>query len=53
MSKEENVKKIKSYIDDVLKTKSSLKEKLPLKISKKKNYFVICLKTYNLQMIGL
>ena len=44
MSKEENVRKIKSYIDDVLKTKSSLKEKLPLKVSKKKQLFCDMLK---------
>jgi len=44
MSKEENVKKIKSYIDDVLGAKSSLKEKLPLKISKKKELFCDMLK---------
>ena len=31
MSKKDNVKKIKSYIDDVLGTKSSLRDKLPSK----------------------
>ena len=35
MSKD-NVDKIKSYIDDILGTKSSLKEKLPSKKSKEK-----------------
>ena len=44
MSKEENVKKIKSYIDEVLDTKSSLKEKLPSKISYKKELFCNMLK---------
>ena len=36
MSKKDNVNKIKSYIDDILGTKSSLKEKLPSKVSYKK-----------------
>ena len=31
MSKKDNVNKIKSYIDDILGTKSSLKQKLPTK----------------------
>ena len=35
MSKKDKVKKIKSYIDDILGAKSSLKEKLPSKKSKK------------------
>ena len=39
MSKKKNVDKIKSYIDDILGTKSSLKEKLPSKISYKKDLF--------------
>ena len=39
MSKKDNVNKIKSYIDDILGTKSSLKEKLPSKISHKKELF--------------
>ena len=39
MSKKDNVNKIKSYIDDILGTKSSLKEKLPSKISYKKELF--------------
>ena len=36
MSKKDNVKKIKSYIDEVLGTKSSLRKKLPSKISHEK-----------------
>ena len=43
MSKEDNVNKIKSYIDDILGAKSSLRNKLPAKKSKEKNY-----KIYNL-----
>ena len=39
MSKKDNVRKIKSYIDDVLGTKSSLKEKLPSKKSYEKELF--------------
>jgi len=39
MSKKDNVDKIKSYIDDILGTKSSLKEKLPSKISHEKQLF--------------
>ena len=39
MSKKDNVDKIKSYIDDILGTKSSLKEKLPSKISHEKELF--------------
>ena len=39
MSKEENVDKIKSYIDEVLGTKSSLRKKLPIKKSKEKELF--------------
>jgi hypothetical protein len=39
MSKKDNVDKIKSYIDDILGTKSSLKEKLPSKKSKEKELF--------------
>ena len=47
MSKEDNVKKIKSYIEDILGAKSSLKEKLPSKISYKKELF--CNMLRNLQ----
>ena len=39
MSKKDKVNKIKSYIDDILGAKSSLKEKLPSKISYKKDLF--------------
>ena len=39
MSKEENVDKIKSYIDDILGAKSSLKEKLPSKKSHERELF--------------
>ena len=37
MSKKDNVDKIKSYIDDILGTKSSLKDKLPTKKSYENN----------------
>jgi hypothetical protein len=50
MSKKENVEKIKSYIDDVLGTKSSLRKKLPSKISHKKQLF--CEILQNLQFIN-
>ena len=39
MSKKDNVDKIKSYIDDILGAKSSLKEKLPSKKSREKELF--------------
>ena len=39
MSKKENVKKIKKYIDEVLNTKSSLTAKRPLKQDKLKQLF--------------
>ena len=39
MSKKENVKKIKKYIDEVLNTKSSLTVKRPLKQDKLKQLF--------------
>ena len=39
MSKKDNVNKIKSYIDDILGTKSSLKEKLPSKKSYERELF--------------
>ena len=39
MSKKENVKKIKKYIDEVLNTKSSLTAKRPLKQDKLKKLF--------------
>jgi hypothetical protein len=50
MSKEENVKKIKSYIDDILGTKSSLRDKLPTKILKNKELF--CEVLHNLQFVN-
>ena len=39
MSKKDSVKKIKSYIDDILGAKSSLKEKLPSKKSYERELF--------------
>ena len=39
MSKKENVKKIKKYIDEILNTKSSLTAKRPLKQDKLKKLF--------------
>jgi hypothetical protein len=39
MSKKDNVEKIKSYIDDILGTKSSLKNKLPSKKSYERELF--------------
>ena len=50
MSKEENVDKIKSYIDDILGTKSSLRKKLPAKISHTKELF--CEILQNLQFVN-
>ena len=50
MSKEENVHKIKSYIDDILGTKSSLRKKLPSKISHTKELF--CEILQNLQFVN-
>ena len=50
MSKEENVDKIKSYIDEVLGTKSSLRKKLPIKKSKEKKLF--CEILQNLQFVN-
>ena len=44
MSKEENVNKIKSYIDDILGTKSSLKDKLPTKKSYERDLFCTILR---------
>jgi hypothetical protein len=49
MSKKD-VKKIKSYIDDVLGTKSSLRDKLPAKKSKEKQLF--CEVLQNLQFVN-
>ena len=50
MSKKDNVKKIKSYIDDILGTKSSLKDKLPSKKSREKELF--CEVLQNLQFVN-
>ena len=50
MSKEENVDKIKSYIDDILGTKSSLRDKLPSKKSHEKELF--CEVLQNLQFVN-
>ena len=50
MSKKDNVDKIKSYIDDILGTKSSLKEKLPAKNSYKRELFCEILR--NLQFVN-
>tara|TARA_R110000772_G_scaffold54616_1_gene124773 strand:- start:1420 stop:1836 length:417 start_codon:yes stop_codon:yes gene_type:complete len=50
MSQEENVDKIKSYIEDVLGTKSSLRKKLPSKKSKEKELF--CEILQNLQFVN-
>jgi len=50
MSKKDNVDKIKSYIDDVLGTKSSLKDKLPTKKSHEKDLF--CEILTNLQFVN-
>ena len=50
MSKGDNVSKIKSYIDDILGTKSSLRDKLPIKKSKEKELF--CEVLQNLQFVN-
>ena len=50
MSKKDKVKKIKSYIDDILGAKSSLKEKLPSKKSIRKELF--CEVLQNLQFVN-
>ena len=50
MSKKDNVSKIKSYIDDILGTKSSLKEKLPSKKSYEQELF--CEMLRNLQFVN-
>ena len=50
MSKKDNVRKIKSYIDDILGTKSSLKEKLPSKKSYEKELF--CTMLRDLQFVN-
>ena len=50
MSKKDNVDKIKSYIDDILGTKSSLRDKLPAKKLKEKELF--CEVLQNLQFVN-
>ena len=50
MSKKENIKKIKKYIDEVLNTKSSLTAKRPLKQDKLKKLF--CTVLHELQFIN-
>ena len=50
MSKKDNVNKIKSYIEDVLGTKSSLRDKLPAKKLKEKELF--CEVLQNLQFVN-
>ena len=50
MAKKDNVSKIKSYIDEVLGAKSSLRDKLPAKLSYKRDLF--CQVLQNLQFIN-
>ena len=50
MSKKDNVDKIKSYIEDILGTRSSLRKKLPAKKSKEKELF--CEILQNLQFVN-
>ena len=50
MSKKDKVNKIKSYIDEVLGTKSKLRNKLPSKISHEKQLF--CEILQNLQFVN-
>ena len=50
MSKKDNVRKIKSYIDDILGTTSSLKEKIPSKKSNEQDLF--CNMLRNLQFVN-
>ena len=50
MSKKDNVDKIKSYIDNILVTKSSLRDKLPAKKLKEKELF--CEVLQNLQFVN-
>ena len=50
MSKKENVDKIKSYIDDILGTKSKLRDKLPSKKSHEQELF--CEILQNLQFVN-
>mgnify|MGYP004466914007 FL=1 len=50
MSKEDNVDKIKSYIEDILGAKSNLRKKLPSKKSREKELF--CEILQNLQFVN-
>ena len=50
MSKKDNVRKIKSYIDDILGTTSNLKEKLPSKKSYEQELF--CSMLRDLQFVN-
>ena len=50
MSKEDNVNKIKSYIEDVLGAKSNLRDKLPTKKIKERELF--CEVLQNLQFVN-
>ena len=50
MSKKDNVDKIKSYIEDILGAKGSLRSKLPAKKSKEKELF--CEVLQNLQFVN-
>ena len=50
MSKKGNVEKIKSYIDDILGAKSSLKDKLPSKKSHERDLF--CTMLRDLQFVN-
>ena len=50
MARKDNVRKIKSYIDDILGAKSSLREKLPSKKSHERELF--CQILQNLQFVN-
>ena len=50
MSKKDNVRRIKSYIDDILGAKSSLRDKLPSKKSRERELF--CEILQNLQFVN-
>ena len=50
MSKKDNVDKIQAYIDDILGTKSNLRDKLPSKKSREKELF--CEILTNLQFVN-
>jgi len=50
MARKDNVRKIKSYIDDILGAKSSLREKLPSKKSHERDLF--CEILQNLQFVN-